>query len=169
MNLKLEYDIGCDYMICVWVPQNHNLITYVITLITTFMCVANCRVAQQPRGNCRRGWQNVWILGTLPGHQPWNSTGVASTGKRVFQAVLRQNQWGEDAICKQILTRQSAWSPRRLRKQVGVERWHRLELARLLWTSHISNLTQKPSTLASWTRILQVTESFSLTKLSLIQ
>lgn len=62
MILKLEDEIGCEYMICVQVPaQNHSLITCVITLTTScFMCVAmNCRMAQQPRGNCGRGWQNV--------------------------------------------------------------------------------------------------------------
>lgn len=154
MTLVVIIWFVCKYL------KNHSLITCVITLTTSFMCVANCRMAQQPRGNCGRGWQNVWILGTLPGHQPWNSTGVASTGKGVFQAVLRQNQWGEDAICKQILTRHSKCSPRRLWKQVGVEWGHRLELARLLWASHISNLTQKPSPLASWTRILQVTQLY---------
>ena len=167
MILKLEDEIGCDriYDLCASTcskSQFDYLCNY-STLTTSFiMCVAmNCRMAQQPRGNCGRGWQNVWILGTLPGHQPWSSTGVASTGKGVFQAVLRQNQWGEDAICKQVLTRHSKCSPRRLRKQVGVGRGHRLELARLLWASHISNLTQKPSPLASWTRILQVTQSLS--------
>lgn len=164
-----NYKLTSVVIVCLCVKYL-NITIWFLTLTTSFIYVADWRVAQQPRGNCGRGWQSVRILGTLSGYQPWNSTGIASTGKGVFQAVLRQKQWGEDAICKQILTRQSASSPRRLRKQVGVQRWHRLELARLLWASHASNLTQKPATLASWTRILQVTQSFSIqAKLSLIQ